>query len=344
MMNWEEYKQAFIDEARKVHKHPQYLEKHLAYAENLWKQNLPVIYDQKHLCLLLGYSPRYVYAASNSQKHFYRCFDIPKKNGGKRMICEPLPSLKEIQRWILDYILVKIEVSPYAKAYIRGKSLKENVRFHKRQKIVLSLDIHDFFGHISDYMVFQVFIGIGYRTDVAMMLTELCCLDHKLPQGAPTSACLSNIVMKKFDSAVSGYTKELSIRYTRYADDMTFSGDFDTDELVGIVKKQLRPYGMTLNSDKTRIRRSGQRQEVTGIVVNDHMQIPRNSRRQIRQIMFYIEKYGLESHLEHIGAPKKQYLKHLAGVIGYALFINPKDMELQKYKKQIMELIKTDLL
>lgn len=339
-MIWEDYKKAFIDEAKKAHKRRPYWEKHLAYAENLWKHDLPVIYDQNHLCKLLGYTGRYVYAACNSQRHFYRCFEIQKKNGGKRLICEPLPSLKEIQRWILDNILEKIVISPYAKAYVKGKSIKENARFHKKQRMVLSLDIHDFFGHISDYMVFQVFIDVGYRPDVAMMLAQLCCLDHKLPQGAPTSACLSNIIMRRFDDAVSLYTKQRAIRYTRYADDMTFSGDFNSAEMIDFIKAQLKPYNMKLNGDKTRVRCTGQRQEVTGIVVNDKMQMPRYHRRHIRQVMYYIDKYGLESHLERAGEERESYLKHLLGVVGYALFINPKDLELQRYKERILELMK----
>lgn len=108
-------------QARKSGKSKEYCEKCLSYAENLWDHSMPVIYTQEHLCGLLGYLPEYVYAAANAPESFYRQFSIPKKNGGMRLISEPLPNLKKIQKWILENILYRAEVSPYAKAYIPGK-------------------------------------------------------------------------------------------------------------------------------------------------------------------------------------------------------------------------------
>lgn len=143
-MKWIEYKSKFIEVAQKNNKNKKYCDRWLKYARNLWERDVPIIYTQDHLCALLGYEPTYVYAVSNSPHNFYHCYQISKKNGGKRSISEPLPNLKEIQRWILENILYRFEVSPYAKAYIKDKSIKDNVRFHRRQRKVLSLDVKNF--------------------------------------------------------------------------------------------------------------------------------------------------------------------------------------------------------
>lgn len=341
-MDWIEYKSRFIEAAKKNNKSDIYCDKWLTYASRLWEKHMPVIYTQFHLCALLGYDPKYVFAISNSAQNFYHCYQIPKKNGGKRIISEPLPNLKEIQRWILENVLYKFEVSSYAKAYIKQKSVKDNVRFHRRQKKVLSLDIKDFYNHLTDWMVFQLFIEVGYEDAVAMMLTQLCCLDGCLPQGAPTSAALSNILMKELDYKVGEFCKVSKIRFTRYADDMTFSGDFDEAKVISFVKKALRDLQLSLNTDKTRVRKQGQQQEVTGIVVNYKPQLAKHVRKDIRKNVYYIKKYGLQSHLKYIQEERSHYLEHLFGVINYALFINPADKEMRQYKKYIKLLLKEE--
>ena len=166
-------------------------------------------------------------------------------------------------------------MSPYAKAYIKKKGIKENVRLYRRQKAVLTLDIHDFFGSIKLYRVYRLLSELGYNEAVDMMLTGLCSLDNELPQGAPTSAALSNIVMKEFDGTIAKYTGENKIRYTRYSYDMTFSGDFNLVDVIRLVRRELKKYGMRLNDEKTRTRRQGQQQEVTGIIVNEKVQLPK---------------------------------------------------------------------
>lgn len=336
-MEWNEYKVTFCKIAKRNGKSEEYCEECMIYAQNLWTNKIPIIYTQEHLCALLGYLPIYVYAAANSPERFYRQFSIPKKNGGIRIISEPLPNLKEIQKWILENILYNLKVSAYAKAYIPGKSIKDNVRFHRRQKKVLSLDIKSFYDCLTNWMVFQLFMENGYNESVAMMLTGLCCLNGSLPQGAPTSAALSNLLMKKFDEIVGKYCKEKEIRYTRYADDMTFSGDFDEVQVIRFIRKNLKSMGLKLNKNKTRVRKQGQQQEVTGIVVNYKTQVPKTVRKEIRKNMYYIQKYGLESHLNYIGTERKNYIGHLMGQISYALFINPKDREMKRYKHILEE-------
>ncbi len=191
-------------------------------------------------------------------------------------------------------------------------------------------------------MVYQLFIESGYSESVAMMLTNLCCLEGSLPQGAPTSAALSNILMKDFDYKIGDFCKMFKIRFTRYADDMTFSGDFDETKVISFVKKNLRDMQLTINDAKTRVRKQGQQQEVTGIVVNYKPQLARSIRKDIRKDVYYIKKYGLQSHLQYIQEERSHYLEHLFGLINYALFINSDDKEMKRYKMDIKYLMSNE--
>lgn len=242
-MKWETYKKNFIKEAERQNKTSDYIERCLGYAKTLFDKNMPIIYDQNHLCLLLGFSPEYIYRMSNSPKHFYRSFKIEKKNGKLRSIDEPLPDLKKIQKWILREILDNIAVSPYAKAYVSGQSIKENARFHRGQNCVLTVDIKDFFPSITIFRIIKVFENIGYSRPVSVFLANLCCLKKSLPQGAPTSPALSNIVAGNLDIKLSSFARENKLRYTRYADDITFSGEFIPKQTISHIRSILKSEG-----------------------------------------------------------------------------------------------------
>lgn len=336
-MKWNEYENNYIQMAKMQGKSEEYCIQQLKYARKLFDNNFPIIYNPLHFCKLVGYTEEYVFAACNQPKSFYRTFFIPKRNGKKRKIDEPLPSLKEIQNWIYQEILCNVKISSYAKAYVKGKSIKDNARFHKRQKKVLSMDIKDFFPSIGFKQILNVFRNIGYRENVAVLLANLCCLNNSLPQGAPTSPILSNIIACKLDNKIVDYIGKEKIRYTRYADDLTFSGDFNEGDIIKNVERIANRLGFKINEEKTRVRKRNQRQEVTGIVVNEKMQLSRKIRKQIRSDMYYIQKYGVESHLEHIGEARGNYLYHMMGLISYAAFINPHDENLKEYRLFLKE-------
>ena len=330
-MNWNEYENNYIRLAKLNSKSDEYCIKQLEYAKRLFEQDLPVIYNQEHLCRLVGYAEEYVYAISNSPNCFYRTFSILKKNGKERVINEPLPSLKEIQDWILKEILVKISISPYAKAYVTGRSIKDNARFHRRQNKVLTMDLKNFFPSITFGRILNVFKKVGYRESVAVMLANLCCLNNELPQGAPTSPALSNIIASGLDYKIADFLKGKDVRYTRYADDLTFSGDFNEGDTIKHIERIVCRQGFNVNHSKTRVRKRNQRQEVTGVVVNEKLQVSRELRRRIRSDAYYIEKYGLSSHMDRTNQNKRNYLYYLIGISSYALFINPYDDKMKKY-------------
>lgn len=339
-MKWETYKKKFSKLAKENNFTDDFINESLLYAKNLFDKNVPIIYDQIHLSRLLGFSEQYLYGVSNDSTKFYRYFEIPKKSGGIRKIAEPLPNLKEIQRWILEEILYKFKVSDYSKAYVKGRSIKDNARFHRGQKMVLSMDIADYFNSIKFNKVYGLFYKIGYKVDVSVMLASLCCLNRSLPQGASTSPALSNLITVKLDNRISGFAKKNNIRYTRYADDMTFSGEFDCGMIIKFVKRVLLEEGFSLNETKTRVRYYYEKQEVTGIIVNKKLQAPISLRKKLRQDMYYIEKYGLNSHLSKTKNTKANYIKHLLGIANFILFINPKDEDTKEYIEKLHLLLK----
>lgn len=339
-MIWKEYEDNFRKAALSAGHDDTYIKKNLEKAYLLHSRDLPIIYDQTHFSYLVGYHLDYLLKVSNSPKKFYRYFQIPKKNGNYRSIAEPLPNLKFIQKWILEEILYKCETSQFAKAYRKKVSLKDNAKFHRGQKKVLTIDIVDFFGAIKPWKVYNFFVSLGYSKDVAFLLTKVCTLKEKLPQGASTSPALSNLLMKMSDEKIGAFCKEKQIRYTRYADDLTFSGDFDVGELIIFIKEILNSQGFEINNDKTRVRGQHQRQEVTGIIVNKKLQVASETRKQLRQQVYYIKKYGLDSHLTLIKKEKYSYLKHLLGLANHISFVNPKDTKAREYLIFLKELWK----
>ncbi len=153
-----------------------------SYAIRLEANKVPVIFDYNHLSLLLGYNTTILFAISNAPHQFYRTFTIPKKSGALRKIDEPLPSLKQIQRFILDNILANVEISKASKAFSTNSNIKKNARIHLRQPMILKLDVKDFFPSIKLARVFDAFYQLGYTNSLSMLLARLCCLNDGLPQ------------------------------------------------------------------------------------------------------------------------------------------------------------------
>ena len=172
-----------------------------------------------------------------------------------------------------------------------------------------------------------------------MLLTYLCTYNGFLPQGAPTSAYISNLVMKYFDDELGSWCEKNNISYTRYSDDMTFSGNFNPSIVIKKVKEMLFKLGFELNKKKIHIIKQNQQQKITGIVVNEKMQVERKYRKEIRKEIYYIKKYGLDSHLNRIGCKdKEKYLNKLYGRILFVLQIN-NNQEFLNYKKYVLKIM-----
>ncbi|MBE0393033.1 reverse transcriptase domain-containing protein [Flavobacterium sp. PL002] len=337
-MSFEHYQKEFTSKAVNSGYSEQNIFDCLEYAKKLISNNVPVIYNTTNLSALVGYKKSYLKRAAIYTPYFYREFDILKKNGKKRKISEPLPSLKEIQLWILNNILYKVEVSKFAKAYIPKVSIKQNLVFHKKQAKVLTIDLENFFPSIKIDQVIVIFKSLGYSNIISSLIAKLCCLNDCLPQGASTSPYLSNIFLRNSDDIISKYCLGRNIRYTRYADDMTFSGDFDEVELLKFVRTEIKTLNLQVNDEKTKLMLPNSRQVVTGIVVNNKPQVEFNKRNKIRQEMYYIIKFGLENHMNRKNIKKANYVPHLLGKINFILQINPLDNEFIEYKKHLKAL------
>ncbi len=291
-----------------------------------------------------------LYAVSNHTEKHYHSAAIPKKNGQVRRLFVPDPLLMRIQKNILRHVLAEEAVSEYATAYRAGSAVIENVRPHVGKKKILKLDIQGFFDHITFPLVYQyAFPAVQFPPAIRRLLTELCCYKDYLPQGAPTSPAISNLVMKPFDEFIGAWCAKRKITYTRYCDDLTFSGEFDEKEVKCKVRSYLEAMGFDLNRKKTRLARQCSRQTVTGIVVNEKPQVNREYRRQLRAELYYCRKYGVKSHLERIYGQKRQiededcktYLRQQLGKVNYVLQVNPADpyffQEVARLKKELKE-------
>lgn len=186
----------------------------------------------------------------------------------------------------------------------------------------------------------RCFLEEYFPKSVRILLTYLCTYNEFLPQGAPTSSYISNLIMRNFDEKIGAFCGENNINYTRYSDDMTFSGDFDVKKVIYKVKDELKKLGMQLNYDKIRVIYSNNSQTVTGICVNEKVQVLRKKRKKIRQEVYYIKKYGLRSHLKKVKMEDEfSYILSLLGRINFVLMISA-DKEFMEYRKFILKLLK----
>lgn len=270
-----------------------------------------------------------LYGLSNHAQKHYREVRITGNGGKVRILQVPDPLLKQVQKNLLHNVLDYIQPSAYSTAYQKGKSLLSNASPHLGKEKILKLDVKDFFGNITFYQVRQNVFGSPYFPgSVGTLLTHLCCYRDYLPQGAPTSGAVSNLVLRSFDEYLGKWCEERSVSYTRYCDDMTFSGEFDAREVKHKAESFLRVLGFQLNHRKTKVLSSGTRQSVTGIVVNEKPQASRDYRRKLRQECYYYLKYGEEA----ASSPGRLAL---LGKVNYVLQLNPEDNYFIEIKKKL---------
>lgn len=283
----------------------------------------------------LGFSARELYSVSNQIQKHYHSVKIPKGDGNFRQLYVPDSFLKFIQQRINYKLLSLEEISRYATAYRPGGSTRINANPHVNQPVLLKLDILHFFDSLIYPLVKEkAFPKRRYSEQNRILLTLLCIYRDALPQGAPTSPTISNIIMKDFDNTVGSWCSAQGIAYTRYCDDMTFSGDFDPQIVIQVVKQELKRLGLFLNSKKTVIARSGQKHSVTGIIVNESLRAPSEYKKQIRLEMHFCKKYGVKSHLKFTGSDQTEqsYIQSLLGRVNYVLSIEPHNKEMIEYR------------
>lgn len=281
-----------------------------------------------------------LYALSNSLDRHYRRVLLPKPDGTFRRLDVPDEVLKRVQRRIAQRILAYMPVSPYATAYRYGTRPAWNAGVHLCQPVLLKLDIRHFFDSILYTQIKDmVFPASVFSEPIRILLSMLCYYQDRLPQGAPSSPAITNILMRGFDERVGAFCDAQGIRYTRYCDDMSFSGSFDGRQVRRFVEAELRGLGFFLNPAKTHLVCRGQRQCVTGLVVNDKLSVPADYRRQLRQELYYCRKFGIGAHLERIGenCTAQEYARRLLGRIDYVLQFSPQSDRLRQERDWLVE-------
>jgi RNA-directed DNA polymerase len=276
----------------------------------------------------------------------YRYAWVAKAGGGFRLLEAPKPRLREIQRWILRNVLAAIPASSRAHGFVRTRDVRSFARPHAGRDVVVRLDLEDFFASVSRARVEALFRRVGYPHPVAAALANLCTLGtprhvldahprqgqelprrflanarlrvRHLPQGAPTSPALSNLVAWRLDVRLAALARGFDAVMTRYADDLAFSGGetftralrFFLPRAGAIVLEE----GFHLNHRKTRVMPRDERQLLCGLVVNDRPNVPRRERDRLRAILFNVGRFGLDNQ-NRDGHPS--FRRHLEGRIAW---------------------------
>lgn len=313
------------------------IEQHGAYAGRLLDAGLPVIFEWHHLAALLGVSTEYVASVVSAGEYHYRRFSIPKRNGGIRVIEAPRAVLKNCQRWVLKNILQKIDISSSAKGFVKRRSIKSHAQVHVGAQRILKLDFDEFFPSISKGRVISIFRSIGYSESVSLYLASLCCLRERLPQGAPTSPALSNIVCRRFDLRIAKLCRKANWRYSRYADDLAISGGNIGIGALSIVRMIANEEGFKIKEEKTRLYAGGGRRVLTGVCIGaENLSVPRSFKREVTQQVYYVAKFGLLSHVAKTRRREPLLLDSLKGKLEFWLFIEPTSAKAMALKQALL--------
>jgi RNA-directed DNA polymerase len=278
----------------------------------------------------------------------YRYRLLAKRHGKLRLIECPKPRLKALQRVVLREIVERIPPHPAVHGFRKRRSIKTNAEQHVGKRVVIRLDLEDFFPTITAARVRGLFAGVGYPRDVARLLTGLCTNsapshvwfdatkdDHlayaqgsrysapHLPQGAPTSPALANLVAYRMDCRLAGLARSLDATYTRYADDLVFSGD---DELArgarsfcASASAIAMEEGFTVNFRKTCVMMAGVRQQVTGVVVNARPNLAREEFDRLKATLTNCIRHGAESQNRD---SHPEWRQHLMGRVAHVEMLN----------------------
>lgn len=341
----------------------------LDLARALDAKHVPTVFSLMHLAWLSKTQWSQLRAVVRREGKFYDTFTIGKRSGGLRLICAPIPNLRRVQTWIHRYILCspggQVLLHPAATAYKPEASILKNAWAHASATWMVKLDIKDFFESISERQVYYVFRDLAYPALLSFELARLCtreipprrdglprardglvrwnnCDEARqagpypfqaqvghLPQGAPTSAMLANLVARKMDARIQAIASHFGATYTRYADDMVLTFANGSKETCASVFRQvvdaIRRDGFRINRSKSRVVGPGGRKVVTGLVVNDvKPRLPKSLKSEIELAIYHIGKHGLLSHMERRKSKRPLgYLNHLVGKILYCHSIEP---------------------
>lgn len=282
----------------------------------------------KEICEELGLEPQFLFNLAEITGEFYETFYIPKRSGGFREISASQTKLKRVQRILLDELFAHYKMPPYVHGCVRGRSTVSNAIPHTKKRIVLNIDIRNFFSSISINRVAEMLASkFNFDSEACDVISKLCTFEDKLPQGAPTSPVLANLVALDLDSQIreilNARIGQQHYQYTRYVDDITISGNEKLIELVDDIHSVINNSGFAVNPRKSRVLRPSVCQKVTGIVVNEKISPPKKFLRKIRQQFYYCNKFGLADFCKHENINRNEFIRRLRGSISYIRLTRP---------------------
>lgn len=280
-------------------------------------------------------------AEIGSKLSHYHVVKIPKKNGTSRILEIPKSTLKQAQRYVLDGILAHIPIHDCSHGFQRGRSIVSYVQPHVDQEVIVKFDLSDYFLTADRTRVRSLFHLAGYPPHISKYLAHLCThgfidQNHKLggswkyeqahlPQGSPSSPAIADRLLFMLDVRLTGLAEKLEMNYTRYADDMAFSSSTrlkhsKIDGLKRMVNLIADEEGWSLNDDKTRVMKRGQRQRLAGLVVNSKANVARSEFDLLKAIIYRVRKNGLaaENRQNH-----PHFLEYLRGRVSFIMMVNP---------------------
>lgn len=328
----ETWESLFVKQAKAEHHSQSYIDECLTYATALQKRNLPIIFNGAHLAQYLGLSELRYNIIIHTHNECYDEFEIRKRHSRKkRHICAPHKDLMLAQQIIYKEILLKdTSFSASVHSFIpktdnNTRGIYTNALSHQGCIWLLNMDLKDFFPSIYYNKVLNYFRNLGYEEEVCVGLTEICTYKKRLPQGAPTSPMLSNLIAKDLDVACENLARKKGCQYTRYADDLTFSGkDVNNKVTPKEVTSIIFSNGFRVNRKKTKEKIRGQKQIVTGLTITNGVHVPKTYRKDVWMELHCCKKFGIKSHIQHLNNGKGFYKQWLFGRI---MFIRSIDKE-----------------
>ena len=249
----------------------------------------------------------------------YRTHAVPKRDGGERIISEPVGPLKFAQRRILSRLLDRVELHDACHGFRRSRSIVTNAAPHVGKEVVVGMDLRDFFPTVTFPRVYGMFRSLEMAKREAALMAALTTHEGRLPQGAPTSPAIANIICRKLDRRLAGLARKAGADYTRYADDIAFSGPRSILSMLPAARAIIKEEGFEVHPAKTRIMGRGRRQQVTGLVVNEKVSVPRDVRRRLRALLHTVAGRG------GLGAPDVPpgLAAHLRGHANFHRMVDP---------------------
>lgn len=299
------------------------------FVNKLKYHNLPLAIDDMSLSYHIGIHNKTLWWLIHTKKDRYRVFEIPKRghqDHKMRSIQNPEYRLKNVQRIILSKFLVPIPLGPHIGAYVPGRSCMSTAQQHVKKGVIISMDIKNFFPAVKRAMIRRYFNYVGYPHRVSSLLADLLTFADFVPQGAPTSGAIANLVAdNRFDGNILEDLKKFDPRwvYTRYSDDIDISHPESQNReqvrgIIELVKKRIQDAGFQVNDEKTKTEHRWNRQKVLGVVVNEKPNIPRYEYMRVRCLIHNCMMHGFETQLERAGkSTVPDLLSYIRGKISY---------------------------